>query len=165
MSRQEIQKQKHKTEQSQLLSASVNSSHKKLRLAISHGQLLFCNVLSLIKLWSNEKMICWQFLSLSRNSLGLYCWAVADLLCHLGQVIWTCGASVSPAAKWRQRLPHKGDLALERSLQKQIEGFSWNSPSRRLQNVIFRLHIKDCNEQEVLFLSTRTWARGPGHSL
>lgn len=69
-------------------------------------------------------------------TLGLYCWAVSGLLCHLGQVIWAWGASVSPDAKWRPRLLHRSDLALGSSLQKQLESLCWNSPPVRLQNVI-----------------------------
>lgn len=69
-------------------------------------------------------------------TLGLHCWAVAGLLCYLGQVIWACCASVSPAAKWRQRLLLMSDLALGSSLQKQLESLCWNSPPVRLQNVI-----------------------------
>lgn len=68
-------------------------------------------------------------------TLGLYCRAVAGLLCHLGQVIWACGASFSPAANWRQRPLHRSDLALGSSLQKQRESPCWKSPPVRLQNV------------------------------
>lgn len=69
-------------------------------------------------------------------TLGLYCCTVAGLLCHLGQGIWACGVSVSPAANWRWRLLHRGDLAWGSSLQKQLESLCWNSPPVRLQNVI-----------------------------
>ena len=75
-------------------------------------------------------------------TLGVYCWSVAGLLCHLGQVIWACGASVSPAAKWRQRLLHRGDLALGSSLQKQPESLCWNNPPVKLQNVILQVVSK-----------------------
>lgn len=69
-------------------------------------------------------------------TLGLYCCTVAGLLCHLGQGIWACGASVSPAAKRKQHLLHRGDLALGSSLQKQFGSLRWKSPPVRLQNVI-----------------------------